>query len=289
VLTTQTHDAKRSADVRARIAALASMPEQWATHVERWMEISEPLREGGAPDDVERYFLFQTLAGAWPIEAERVGAYMEKALREGKRNTSWAKPNADWEATVKRFTHALCSHQAFLEDFEPFAARVAAAGARAALGQVALKLTAPGIPDIYQGDELSFRALVDPDNRRPVDWQWRQAMLARLMGGAPVDDEIRKLWLLLRLLTLRARRPEPFVCGGYEPLAAGERACAFVRGGEMLVAVAVRDGAVDGILEGPRGRWRDVLHGGERSFDRRQPLAGVLDEWGLAVFERVGA
>jgi (1->4)-alpha-D-glucan 1-alpha-D-glucosylmutase len=288
LLTTQTHDAKRSADVRARISALASMPEQWTTHVGRWMEISEPLREGGAPDDVERYFLFQTLAGAWPIEAERVVAYMEKALRERKRNTSWAQPNADWEAAVKRFTHALCSHEPFLADFEPFAARLAAAGARAALGQAVLKLTAPGIPDIYQGDELSFRALVDPDNRRPVDWQWRQAMLARLMGGAPVDDEIRKLWLLLRLLTLRARRSEPFTCGGYEPLAAGERACAFVRGGEVLVAVAVRDGAVDGILEGPRGRWRDVLHGGERSFDRRQPLAVVLDEWGLAVFERVG-
>jgi (1->4)-alpha-D-glucan 1-alpha-D-glucosylmutase len=288
LLTTQTHDAKRSADVRARIAALSSMPEQWAAHVGRWMEISEPLREGGAPDDVERYFLFQTLVGAWPIEVERVEAYIEKALRESKRNTSWVQQNPDWEAAVKRFTRALYSDRRFLQDFEPFAARVAAAGARAALGQVTLKLTAPGIPDIYQGDELAFRALVDPDNRRPVDWQWRQAMLARLMGGAPVDDEIRKLWLILRLLTSRARRPEPFVSGGYEPLAAGERACAFVRGGEVLVAVAVRDGAADGILEGPQGRWRDVLRGGERSFDRRQPLAGVLDESGVAVFERVG-
>jgi (1->4)-alpha-D-glucan 1-alpha-D-glucosylmutase len=288
LLTTQTHDAKRSADVRARIALLASMPAEWEAAVTRWMEVTESLRSDGAPDDVERYFLFQTLVGAWPIELWRVQEYMEKALREAKRNTNWIEPDLEWEAAVKRFCSAVYSDRAFLESFEPFAARLAAAGERAVLGQVVLKLTAPGVPDLYQGDELPFSALVDPDNRRPVDWGWREAMLARLMGGGRPVAETRKLFLILRLLTLRARRPEPFSSGAYEPLEAGERACAFTRGGEVLVAVGVREGFAEGVLAAPEGRWRDVLRGDERSFGGREPLEGLLGEQGIAVLERLG-
>ncbi len=110
-------------------------------------------------------------------------------------------------------------------------------------------------------------------------------MLRRLMGGSPPDAETYKLFLTLRLLGLRARRPEPFT-GGYEPLEAGERACAFVRGGDVVVAVAVRLGEIEGELHAPRGRWRDVLRGEERSFASREPLARVLGDYGLAVFER---
>ena len=120
---------------------------------------------------------------------------MEKALREAKRNTNWIDQNHEWEQAVGRFCAALYSDRAFLEQFVPFVRRVAAAGERAVLGQVVLKLTAPGIPDLYQGDELPFSALVDPDNRRPVDWGWYQAMLARLMGGSPPVRETRKLFL----------------------------------------------------------------------------------------------
>ena len=286
LLTTQTHDAKRSADVRARLTVLASIPDEWAEHVHRWLELGEPLRSGGAPDPVEQYFLYQTLIGAWPISLERIEAYMEKALREAKRNTSWIDQNHDWEQAVMCFCRALYSGRAFLADFEPFAARVAAAGDRVTLGQLALKLTSPGVPDLYRGNELPFRALVDPDNRRPVDWQWYGAMLARLMGGSPPDPETAKLWLNLRLLTLRARRPEPFA-GDYEPLDAGAGTCAFVRGGDVLVAVAVRPGAPEGTLEAPPGRWRDVLRGEERSFTGAEPLSRLLGEYGLAVFERV--
>ncbi len=288
LLTTQTHDTKRSADVRARLTVLASMPHEWAAQVERWFELTEPLRDHGAPDDVERYLLFQTLAGAWPIELGRLQGYMEKALREGKRNTSWVDRNPDWEAAVNRFCAGLYADRAFMEQFEPFAARLAGAGERAVLGQVVLKLTAPGIPDFYQGDELPFRALVDPDNRRPVDWGWRRAMLARLMGGSRPVAETRKLFLILRLLTLRTRRPAPFGNGDYEPLDAGDGACAFARGGEVLVVVATRDDAAAGVLAAPEGRWRDILRGEERSFNRRQPLADVLGEQGAAVFERLG-
>jgi (1->4)-alpha-D-glucan 1-alpha-D-glucosylmutase len=286
LLTTQTHDAKRSADVRARIDALSSVPDEWAAHVARWFELTDSRRSGGAPDDVERYFLFQTLVGAWPIAADRIETYMEKALREAKRNTNWIEPNADWEEAVRRFGRSLYADDAFLADFEPFARRVAAIGERASLGQLVLKLTAPGIPDMYEGDELAFRALVDPDNRRPVDFDWRQAMLRRLMGGAPPDGETRKLFVTLRLLGLRARRPEPFA-GTYEPLDAGPSTCAFVRGGDMLVAVAVRSGPVEGTIEAPRGQWRDVLRGEERSFGSRTRVQDIMSELGIAVFERL--
>jgi (1->4)-alpha-D-glucan 1-alpha-D-glucosylmutase len=257
LLTTMTHDAKRSADVRARIGALAGMAGEWAGCVRRWFECNEPLRDGRGPDRVEEYFLYQTLVGAWPIEAERVEAYMEKALREAKRNTNWIEPDDEWEGSVKRFARALYEHEPFLSDFEPFAARVAAAGERAALGQLALKLTAPGMPDIYNGDELPYRALVDPDNRRPVDWGRRRELLARLTGGAEPDDETRKLWVTWRLLDLRVRRPDAFA-GGYEALDAGAGVCAYRRGGEVLVAVAVREGAA---FEPPPGDWQAVLPG----------------------------
>ena len=128
LLTTQTHDTKRSADVRARLTALASMAEEWEQVVQRLMELTEPHREDGAPDDVERYFLLQTLVGAWPIELERVQEYMEKALREAKRNTNWIDQNHEWEQAVKRFCAALYSDRAFLEQFVPFVRRVAAGG-----------------------------------------------------------------------------------------------------------------------------------------------------------------
>jgi (1->4)-alpha-D-glucan 1-alpha-D-glucosylmutase len=288
MLTTTTHDTKRSADVRARIGALASIPDEWAERVERWFAMTDTHRSPeGAPDDVERYFLFQTLVGAWVISPERIEEYMEKALREAKRNTSWVEQNHDWEEAVKRFCRALYTDQAFLADFEPFAVRVAELGERAALGQLVLKLSAPGLPDIYRGDELPFRTLVDPDNRRPVDFDWNQAMLRRLMGGSPPATQTRKMFVILRLLGLRARRPAPFA-GGYEPLDAGESACVFLRGGELMVVVALRDAPFEGtITDLPGGRWRDVLRGDERSFDSREAVAGLAGEHGIAVFERL--
>ena len=291
LLTTMTHDAKRSADVRARIGALSTMPDEWREHVERWFALTDGLRSSeGAPDDVERYLLFQTLVGAWVISPERVEAYMEKALREAKRNTNWVDQNAEWEDAVKRFTHAVYSEQTFIADFEPFAVKVAEAGDRAALGQVVLKLTAPGVPDLYRGDEMPFRALVDPDNRRAVDFDYNQAMLRRLMGGSPPVAQTRKLFVTLRLLGLRARRPAPFTAG-YQPVDAGDGACAFLRGGDMLVVVGVRGAAPDysgaTLVDPPRGRWRDVLRGDERSFDAGVPVARVVGEHGVAVFERL--
>ncbi|MGI8506992.1 MAG: malto-oligosyltrehalose synthase [Solirubrobacteraceae bacterium] len=285
MLTTVTHDTKRTADVRARIAALSWMPAAWEEHVRRWRQLTEPLVQDGAPDELERYFLFQTLLGAWPIELERIEGYMEKALREAKRNSNWVQPDAGWEERVLDFCRRLYSHQRFLDDFEPFVAEVARYGDRVTLGMVALKLTAPGTPDIYQGDELPFRALVDPDNRRPVDWEWRQAMLSRLQGGSRPDAPTRKLWLTTRLLALRLRRPAAFA-GGYEPLDAGEQTVAYLRAQDVLVAVATRPAVGGDELCGGEGEWRDVLRGGRRRLPARMAVGELLDEHGLAVLER---
>jgi (1->4)-alpha-D-glucan 1-alpha-D-glucosylmutase len=284
LLVTQTHDTKRSGDVRARIGALAGMAGEWEAHVRRWFEACS-LLEG--PDDVERYFIFQTLVGAWPIEPERLEAYMEKALREAKRTTNWIEPDEAHEAAVKRFCRTLYEHVPFLSDFEPFAAEVAAVGDRAALGQLLLKLTVPGLPDVYQGDELLALSLVDPDNRRAVDWQRRRERLDALRSGAEPTDDTRKLWVVWRALDLRARRPEAFA-GGYEPLDAGPDACAFVRGGDVVAAVVVRGDGAGVTVELPAGRWRDALAGdggGERGGGPVE-LAALAGAHGIALLER---
>ncbi|HEY3775937.1 MAG TPA: malto-oligosyltrehalose synthase [Solirubrobacteraceae bacterium] len=288
MLTTMTHDTKRSADVRARITALTWLENDWPSAVRGWMSITEELRSAdGAPDDLERYFLFQTLAGAWPIERERVAGYMEKALREAKRNTNWVEQNERWERGVRSFVEALYDHGPFLRDFEPFAERVARLGDRIALGMLALKLTSPGVPDLYQGDELPLRALVDPDNRRPVDWDWYQAMLRRVMGGSPPDRDTRKLWLCAQLLGLRIRRAGAFGPeGAYVPLDAGADVVAFTRGaGEVLVAVAVRR-SVEGVLDPVGGRWQDVLGGEPVSLEEPVELSALVGRHGIAVLER---
>jgi (1->4)-alpha-D-glucan 1-alpha-D-glucosylmutase len=257
LLITQTHDTKRSGDVRARIGALAGMADEWAAQVRRWRELCAPLRHDGAPDPIEEYTIFQTLAGAWPLPPDRLCAYMEKALREAKRNTSWVEQDAAWEGRVLAYCRALYDHPPFLAAFEPFAERVAVAGELHALRQTALKLTVPGVPDVYQGDELVALSLVDPDNRRPVDWARRRALLADLR--TPADADERKLFLIRELLALRARRPDSFA-GGYTPLDVGPDAVAFLRGDDVVVAMPIREGGLDTFaLELPRGRWRPAF------------------------------
>ncbi|HYZ29756.1 MAG TPA: malto-oligosyltrehalose synthase [Thermoleophilaceae bacterium] len=323
LLITQTHDTKRSGDVRARIGALAGMPEEWAAHVRRWFEVNEPLRSGGAPDPAEEYFIYQNLVGAWPIEPERLEAYVEKALREAKRNTNWADPDHDWEERVKAFCRGLYDHRPFRDSFDGFAAVVADVGERSALAQLLLKLTAPGVPDIYQGDELVSLSLVDPDNRRPVDWERRREALAAVRadptaepaalasgasaggagsaGGRSAAD-IRKLQLVTSALDLRKRRPDAFA-GGYEPIEAGEKAIAYLRGGEVLVAAEIHPGGADTVIGGPGGAWHRVAGGphngpggawhrvaggphNEIELSGRIRLADLLDEQGIALLER---
>ena len=215
LLASQTHDTKRSGDVRARIGVLSEVPEEWARLVRRWRVLDDPN---------EDYLLWQTLVGAWPIERERTIAYMEKAMRERKRTTSWVDPNESHERRVRAAIAR--AYEQLPDGFEEFAARVAERGREISLAQTLLKLTCPGVPDIYQGDEHETLSLVDPDNRRPVDWTPR---------SSPKSELVR------RVLRLRAEHPDAFA-GGYEPVDAGPDVCSFVRGGKIRVSVGLRAG-----------------------------------------------
>jgi (1->4)-alpha-D-glucan 1-alpha-D-glucosylmutase len=232
LLASQTHDTKRAGDVRARIGALSGMHEQWGERVRRWHELT-----GGMDDPNEEYLLWQTLVGAWPIIPSRLEQYLEKALREAKRNSSWIDPNERHEARAKTFVRSLYENQTFLEDFEPFAQQVAAAGEHASLGALLLRLTSPGLPDIYQGDAFWSLNLVDPDNRRPVDWSRHD----RVRRERAPRRETMKFHLIRRALSLRAEHPEAF-SGSYEPLDLPQDQVGFVRGGRIKVVVPLRPG-----------------------------------------------
>jgi (1->4)-alpha-D-glucan 1-alpha-D-glucosylmutase len=245
LLTTYTHDTKRSPDVRSRIAALSWLSDEWAERVRTWHN-----ELGGLDDAHEELLVYQTLVGALPIERVRLDGYLEKALREGKVNTNWLTPNAEHEHAVQEYAW----RAAELIARDPFLDRVRALGQRLSLAQLLLKLTSPGVPDVYRGDELEDLSLVDPDNRRPVDWEVRRDALRALQAGGPVDDTNVKLYVTWKTLGLRAERAAAFG-GSYARADAGDGVCAFVRGGEVLVAVAVRPDAAVRVPDG----WRDVL------------------------------
>ncbi len=230
LLASQTHDTKRAGDVRARIGALAGMYGRWAESVRRWRDLT-----GGMDDPNEEYLVWQTLVGAWPIVPGRLELYLEKALREGKRNTNWLEPNEQHEARVKAFVRSLYENQEFLDDFEPFVQDVILAGEHASLGALLLRLTSPGLPDIYQGDAFWSLNLVDPDNRRAVDWK----RAYRAAEQTAPRRETLKFHLIRRVLALRAEYPEAFF-GSYEPLDLGPDRVGFLRGGRIRVVVPLR-------------------------------------------------
>ncbi|HYF26399.1 MAG TPA: alpha-amylase family glycosyl hydrolase [Baekduia sp.] len=292
LLVATTHDTKRSGDVRARLLALAGFADQWCSTVRTWREECAELRSGDAPTPAEELLVYQTLVGAWPISDERLEEYLTKALREGKTSSNWIEPDEEHERAVIAFAQALRDHGPFRYSFDAVVKRAADAGERLALTATLLRLTVPGVPDVYQGDELWALSLVDPDNRRPVDWDERRSALAALRDGAEPTRETAKLHLVSRALDLRRRRPEAFA-GDHVPIPAGDDVCAYLRGGDVLVAVAVRDGATgEGGWELPdqaAGRWRDVLgSGGEIDLPGGGTLAGVLGPEGRALLERVG-
>ncbi|MBA2442733.1 MAG: malto-oligosyltrehalose synthase [Rubrobacter sp.] len=279
MLTTATHDTKRGEDVRARIDVLSELPDEWRGELARWSRTNRSRRREAdgeaAPSRNDEYLLYQTLLGVWPPEgpgeggleelAGRVEEYLLKAVREAEVHTSWVNMDEEYEAAVSHFVRSLLSpgeHNLFLEEFAPFARRVARAGALNGLSQTLLKLTAPGVPDIYQGTELWDLSLVDPDNRRPVDYPLRREMLRGLPetgSGAGLPGEVRgllrdgrwesglpKLYLTRQALALRRERPGLFAEGEYVPLAVegalAGHLCAFARrrGEEVAVTVAPR-------------------------------------------------
>ncbi|HVG99456.1 MAG TPA: hypothetical protein VM844_01740, partial [Miltoncostaeaceae bacterium] len=210
-----------------------------------------------------------------------------KAMREAKLTTDWADPDEEHERAVRRFIAGLYRSEAFLAELEAFVAEVARRGEAAALGQTLLKLTAPGVPDLYQGDELWCRSLVDPDNRRPVDWERRRRLLAGLIAGEPPTRETAKLFLIHRALDLRGRRADAFE-GGYRPLDAGNDAFAFARGDAVIAAMPLRPGGPGRIAvpEDLRGRWRDVLDDRGVELGSEATLADLAGALPVALLER---
>jgi (1->4)-alpha-D-glucan 1-alpha-D-glucosylmutase len=244
LLATSTHDTKRSEDVRARMAAISEMPELWRRSLARWRTLNrrwkKRIDESEVPDRNEEYLLYQTLLGSWPLEpfqelsnearqnyVARIQQYMAKALKEAKLNTSWVQPNEPWDSAVADFVERILDpspRNRFLECFIPVAEEVARAGAINSLSQTLLKLTAPGVPDIYQGNEIWDFSLVDPDNRRAVDYARRKSLLSSLEGATPEElltkwtDGRIKMFLLQRLLTFRREQAALFQFGDYRPL-----------------------------------------------------------------------
>jgi (1->4)-alpha-D-glucan 1-alpha-D-glucosylmutase len=275
LLTAQTHDTKRSPDVRARIVALTHHAGEWIERVRLWHQLNFDLRAGKIPGWSEELFLYQTLVGAWPISWDRLEQYLVKAMREAKRTTSWIAPDEQWEAGMLAFARSVTTHPPFLERFEPFVADIAFAAERISIGQVVLRFTAPGVPDIYQGDELWDLSLVDPDNRRPVDWEQRRVALGALESGGQPTRETAKLFVVQELLALRRRRPQAF-SGAYTPLTTkSATTCAFRRGEDVVVVVPTGDESPDIAL--PEGTWRNVLAGLEPLYGRAPTVYERID------------
>jgi (1->4)-alpha-D-glucan 1-alpha-D-glucosylmutase len=304
LIATATHDTKRGADARARLNVLSEMARDWGPRARHWATLNRRAKTGGEgqrmPGRNDEYFLYQTLIGAWPNELMDVGrldraaldafrgrveACALKAVREAKVHTSWAPPNPAYEEALANFIrHILDPDRSslFLADFTVFAARIAWFGMLNGLAQTLLKLTLPGVPDLYQGTEAWDYSLVDPDNRRPVDFDRRMAALAELRRAFPDErpadpaalrqlldgwpDGRIKLLMLVRLLHLRRAHGELFRDGGYVALATegrhAEHVCAFARvsGAEMLIAAVPRlvTGLVGDTLAPLGGCWGDT-------------------------------
>lgn len=301
MLALSTHDTKRSADVRARLALLAEDPDAWRKAITRLTDASAEHRAGsGLPTPADAYLLFQILVGAWPIDADRAAAYLEKATREAKLRTSWTDPDPAYDAALAGFVRACLGDPAFVAVVEAIVAPLVEPGRRAALAQVALQLTAPGVPDIYQGSELWDLALVDPDNRRPVDYDLRRRLLAEThdltatQAWGRQDDGLPKLWLIHHALEVRKRRPEAFGPGSaYRALTPiGQQSSAvlaFERAGDVVTVVprlvrrVARSGWGDTVIELPEGRWRD-LH--RREHAGAAPVSDLLGAFPVSILER---
>src|SRR5881398_3263918 len=244
LLATSTHDTKRSEDVRARIVAISEIPELWRRSLQRWRAATRrwkrTINDVEAPDANEEYLLYQTLLGTWPMQpngepettatpdyTERIQAYMAKALHEAKLNTSWIQPNEEWDTAMRDFVMKILDsspRNKFIPAFIPVAKELARLGAVNSLAQLLLKLTSPGVPDIYQGNEIWDYSLVDPDNRRQVDYKRRREMLESL-ATANAHDLVRdwadgriKMFLTQRVSQFRRKHTELFQYGEYLPL-----------------------------------------------------------------------
>lgn len=275
LLASTTHDTKRSEDVRARLTLLSEIPLEWAQAVKRWKNHNERHRLQDQPDRNTEYLLYQTLVGAWPLEEDRLLAYMEKAIREAKEHTSWTRQNKEYEDAIQRFIQAILADKTFTTNLENFVAHLVKPGRINGLSQTLIKLTAPGVPDIYQGSELWNMSLVDPDNRREVNFETRRDLLNQLKSLNTqgildrMEEGLPKLWVIQQTLQLRKQHPDLFGSeGSYQPkIAKGNKSdhiVAFLRGNSVMTIVPrlllkLNNDWEDTTLELSTGPWRNVL------------------------------
>jgi (1->4)-alpha-D-glucan 1-alpha-D-glucosylmutase len=309
MLATATHDHKRGEDARARLAVLSEFADAWASRVPRWIAQCRPLRQqkNGAllPSDADVAMLLQTVVGTWPLTldrdddqgrsafAERLVQWQEKALREAKLVTDWSMPNESYEAAARRLVMSLVTENAapaLLSDIAAFVEQIAPAGVVNGLAQTLLKLTAPGVPDIYQGTEFWDFSLVDPDNRRPIDFAARRSGL----DAGPVE-ELTKTWrsghlkqaLIVRALAQRRARPRLFAEGSYEPLPVrgklADRVIAFARRLGSDVAIAVVPRTPSGLLvQREIGFRSDAWQDTSVTLRGNQTFKNIFDEQGFS-------
>ncbi len=304
MLALATHDTKRSPDVRARINLLSELPEYWEEAVTTWLGLTDHHAGDHGPDYNARYLLFQTLVGAWPIETDRLLAYMDKAAKEAKVHTTWADGNPDYDYQLRKFIESTVGDEQFVAQLSAFLRRqrIVELGRAASLAQQALLLTCPGVPDIYQGTETWDNSLVDPDNRRPIDYDrhaadlgatnsWRADCLAVEYDRAAHAQA--KLWLTGRLLGHRRRRPELYTTATYEPLgvtgAKADHLVAFTRG-RLTVLVGRHLWRLGGdwddtFVDLPDRRWRPVVGAGSEVRGGRHRVGGFLGHGPVAVLE----
>jgi (1->4)-alpha-D-glucan 1-alpha-D-glucosylmutase len=284
--TLSTHDTKRSDDVRARLAVLSELPGRFSSAIQRWSRINSEFRTKTVsgvefPDRNTEYFYYQTLIGAWPLSVERAQAYMLKAMREAKQQTSWVANNKEFEDALHTFIEKTLAHPPFLQKVDEFVARIIDAGRTNSLAQTLLKYTAPGVPDLYQGSELWDLSLVDPDNRRPVDYALRRRLLTEVqqLSGDGIakkimqraDEGLPKLWTIHQALMLRREKPEWLGAqAAYTPLVAegskSDHIIAYLRGDSVIAVVPRLTVKLDGAwrrtrLPLPEGRWKNRLAG----------------------------
>ncbi|HTV62684.1 MAG TPA: malto-oligosyltrehalose synthase [Verrucomicrobiae bacterium] len=274
MLASSTHDTKRSEDVRARINLLSEIPNEWRAAVLRWSTMNGRHRQNNFPDRNAEYFFYQTLVGAWPLPLDRALDAMQKASCEAKQHTDWNHPHAEYEQALKHFIVATLADGEFIRDLAEFISPLADGAHINSLSQTLIKLTAPGVPDIYQGNEILDYSLVDPDNRRLVDFEFRNALLdeAENLSATEAwrerDRGLAKLWLTKKTLSVRARFKAAFE-GDYRPLfARGEKAnhlVAFLRGAAITAVprftLELNGAWNDLILELPDGNWRNTFTG----------------------------
>jgi (1->4)-alpha-D-glucan 1-alpha-D-glucosylmutase len=273
MLATSTHDNKRSEDVRTRISVLSEIPDRWSEALQAWSQLTAPAWKNRTPDRHAEYLLYQTLIGAWPISQERCWQYMLKACREAKIRTSWHEPNTGYEENIRGFVDGVFQTSEFIASLESFIEPLILPGRINSLSQTLIKMMVSGVPDFYQGTELWDLSLVDPDNRRPVDFDLRSNLVGRCKQ-LPATDALKdwesglpKLWLTVRVLALRRERPQEFSeRSKYQPLVAQGAHLGNVlafRRGENLIAVVPRFTMTvggdwgDTRLPLPRGTWRN--------------------------------